>query len=207
MTAVERKENSEQRLAQLGIHIVDQLPPMEEEEAITMQSPQAIAERILILTYLNCIVVDENLKAEVVGFLHQENLWEKASDEEKKFFEQDSLTEDDAVKIGWRAESIWLLLWVINKVEYLDLPASEVNLNDIFICLPPFMTSTREFIESATIRSTAEVLDQSDFIFRLTWVIQKEQSGGSNEMTFSPGVSYERHFAITWATGVRQTWD
>lgn len=206
MTAVERKKRSEERLASLGIHIVDELPPMEEESVVVPRTGQEIAQRILVLTYLNCVAADSSLRHDVIAFLKQESLWEKASAEEKKLFEKNQLSEEDTLKIGWRGESIWLLLWTINKVDMLDLPASEVNIRDVFEKLPTFLSDTRDFIASAHIRPLSEILDQSDFIFRLTWTIHV-QSGGTNEMIFNPSIAYERHYAISWVTSAHETWD
>ena len=206
MTAVERKKKSEERLASLGIHIVDELPPMEEESLVVPRTGQEIAQRILVLTYLNCVAADSNLQQDVITFLKQESLWENASAEEKRLFEKSQLSEEDTLKIGWRGESIWLLLWTINRVDTLDLPASEVNIRDVFERLPAFMSDTRDFIQSASIRPLSEILDQSDFIFRLTWTIHV-QSGSTNEMIFNPSIAYERHYAISWVTSAHETWD
>ena len=206
MTAVERKKKSEERLASLGIHIVDELPPMEEESLVVPRTGQEIAQRILVLTYLNCVAADSNLQQDVIAFLKQESLWENASAEEKRLFEKSQLSEEDTSKIGWRGESIWLLLWTINRVDALDLPASEVNIRDVFERLPAFMSDTRDFIQSASIRPLSEILDQSDFIFRLTWTIHV-QPGGTNEMIFDPSIAYERHYAISWVTSAHETWD
>jgi hypothetical protein len=207
MTALERKQVTEKRLSALGITLVDNLPPIEEEDAITLRSPREVAERILILTYLSCVATDPSLRQEVMMFLIQEGLWDKASEEEKVLFHKTRLTEEDFTNIFCRSESIWLLLWVINKIDSLDLPEKEVNLHDIFPYLPGFLEPTGSFIHAATIRSVSEILDQSDFIFRLNWALREAYEQGSQISSLNPSIAYERYFSISWVTQTRESWE
>lgn len=207
MTALERKENSEQLLSKFNIVRTDDLPPIEEEHAVTLRTPEEVAERILILTYLNCVANDPSLQQEVMIFLIREKLWDKATEGERALFHRTPLTEKDLSVILWRAESIWALLWVINKVERLDLPDTEVNLHEIFARLPGFLQSTRYYINTATMRTTGEILDQLDFIFRLNWALRQTPQKGSRASTFNPGVVYERYFSLSWVTQTVKEWE
>jgi hypothetical protein len=207
MTAIERKENTEKLLEALGIRLRDQLPPMEEESVVVLKTPQEIAERTLILTYLTCAASQSALRQEIITFLKQEGLWEKTSETEKQLFHKAQLTDVEETMIAWRGESIWLLLWIMNKVDMLDLPTDEVDPHEIFARLPEFMTSTSDFVSAATIRPVSEILDQSDLIFRLNWAIKEADQYDSNETAFNPGVAYERHFAISWAMSISNQWD
>src|SRR6478735_8668569 len=153
MTALERKQNTEKLLETLGIRLRDELPPMEEEDNVELKTPREIAQRILVLSYLNCVAADSNLKEPIISFLKQENLWKHVSDEEKKLFDKTQLTEEEVAIAQWRGESIWMLLWIINQVDQLDLPVTEVDTHAIFERLPAFMQSTSDFINAATIRS------------------------------------------------------
>lgn len=207
MTALERKQNSEKLLSTLGIALVDNLPPIEEEDTVTLRPPREVAERILILTYLNCVAADPSLRQHVMMFLIHEGLWDKASEEEKVLFHKTQLTEEDYTTIFCRSESIWLLLWAINKIDQLDLPEKEIDLHDIFPYLPGFLEPTGDFIHAATMRSVSEILDQSDLIFRLNWALRETDQQGSRLSTLNPGVAYERYFSITWVTQTREAWE
>jgi hypothetical protein len=206
MTSVERKHNSEKLLLSLGISLKDNLPPVEEEDVITLRSAQEIAERIVILTYLNCVATDPSLQQQVMMFLIHEGLWDKATEEEKALFHKTQLTEEDITIIFWRAESIWLLLWSINKIRQLDLPEKEVNLHEIFPFLPGFLESTKDFIQTAAIRSVSEILDQYDLVFRLNWAFQEAHTQGTGTLSLNAGIAYERYFSITWVTRTREVW-
>jgi hypothetical protein len=206
MTSVDRKQNSEKLLLSLGITLTDNLPPIEDESKVTLRSPGEVAERILILTYLNCVATDPSLQQHVMTFLIQEGLWDKASDEEKTLFHKTPLSEDDLTVILWRSESILLLLWVINEVEELSLPEKEVGLLDIFPHLPGFLEPTGDFIQGATLRSVSEILDQSDFIFRLNWAFREADAKGSKILNMNPHIAYERYFALNWVTRAAEAW-
>lgn len=207
MISADRKRNSEKILLSLGISLADDLPPIEEENAVTLRSAQEIAERIVILAYLNCVATDPSLRQQVMMFLIQERLWDKVTTQEKALFHKSPLTEDDRTVIFWRSESIWMLLWVINKIDHLDLPQQEANLHDIFPHLPGFFESTSDFIHTATLRSVSEILDQCDFIFRLNWALREPHLHGSAAMTLNQDIAYERYFAITWVTRMRPEWE
>ncbi|MBT1700279.1 DUF4272 domain-containing protein [Fulvivirgaceae bacterium PWU4] len=168
MTALERKQKTEALLKESGIPYIDHLPTVEEEFEVRLRTPEEIAKRILILTYLN-YAAEEDSKQDIIDFLKTERLWDSVSGEEKLLFEKDRLTDQDKINISWRSESIWALLWTINKVDQLDLPTDEVNIADIVDRLPEFMNSSVDFIKSSTIRSVSEILDQSDLIYRLHW--------------------------------------
>jgi Domain of unknown function (DUF4272) len=99
------------------------------------------------------------------------------------------------------------LLWVINKIDSLDLPDKEVNLNNVIPFLPGFLEPTGDFIKEATIRSVSEILDQSDFTFRLNWALTEAQTHGSEILAVNPSVAYERYFSISWVTRSEEEWE
>jgi hypothetical protein len=117
------------------------------------------------------------------------------------------LTDQERVNVSWRSEAIWLLLWTIQKVDKLDLPIDEVNIADIVNRLPKLMSSTKDFIESATIRTTGEILDQSDLIYRLHWATRQAELDNDIELELNPSIITERHYAINWVTYYADNWD
>ncbi len=207
MTASERKKHTEDFLRSHGLPVFDNLPPLEEENDITLKTPREIAERILMLSYLNCTAFDPELRNRITGFLKEEGLWGKISPKEKLLFEKSEFNDDDITIIAWRAESIWMLLWSINKSDHLNFPPEEVNFNSIFKHLPPFLNSTEDFVTSATLRPATEILDQADLLFRLNWIFYQAQSNNLNITEFNDGIILERYFAINWVINLRSNWD
>ncbi|MCR6640761.1 MAG: DUF4272 domain-containing protein [Sporocytophaga sp.] len=207
MTASKRKKHTENFLSSHGFPVFDNLPPLEEEYNITLKTPQEIAERILILSYLNCTAFDPELRNRIINFLKEEGLWNKISPKEELLFEKPEFNNDEIAIIAWRAESIWMLLWSINKSDQLNFPPEEVNFNLIFEHLPSFLNSTEDFVTSATLRPATEILDQADLLFRLNWAFYQSQSNQLNIKEFNEGIVYERYFAINWVTSFRGSWD
>lgn len=205
MTSTERKLNSEKRLVSLGIVLTENLPPIENDD-VNFKSAQHIAKRILILSYLNCVAFDPSLQQEVMMFLIRERLWDEASEQEKALFHKPRLSEDEAALIQWRSESIWLMLWAINKVDTMALPTKTVNIEEIFPLLPGFFESTNDFIDNATTRDHAEILDESDLTFRMNWAIHEASSRDQTIPGIEPFVAYERYVSLNWITGVVDQW-
>jgi hypothetical protein len=199
MTSIQRKENSEALLATLGITLNDQLPLIE-ETALSLRSPQEIAQRILIITYLNCVATDPSLQQEVMMFLIREKLWDHATDTEKALFHKPQLTDEDIDNIYWRKESIWMLLWVIGEVDEAGLPDKEVEIYEIFPLLPGFFDATGDYVRNASMRDDEEILSQNDFAFRLSWALSIEKLIPT--IPLNESVAHERSFSMRWVTGM-----
>lgn len=208
MTQQERSNRTEKILRELNIPINPSLPLIEDESEIHIRKASDIAKRILILTYLNIIADDEVAKQEIIEFLKNESLWDFLSGEEKSLLAKEKLTVKDKVNLSWRSEAIWILLWAIKKVDILQLPTEECNVADILNLLPSFFEPTKEFIYTAHIRESSEILDMSDFIYRLHWAVRDSKLKGQDIPNgMNAGVIYERHYAINWITCYEDDWD
>jgi hypothetical protein len=208
MTQQERANRTEKILRELNIPINPSLPLMEDESEIQVRKASDIAKRILILTYLNIIADDEVAKLEIIEFLKNESLWDFLSGEEKSLLAKEKLTIKDKINISWRSEAIWTLLWAIKKVDILQLPTEECNVADILNLQPSFFEPTNEFIYTAHIRESSEILDMSDFIYRLHWAVRDSELKGQDIPNgMNAGVIYERHYAINWITCYEDDWD
>jgi hypothetical protein len=118
------------------------------------------------------------------------------------------LTEKDKINISWQSERIYIMLWTINKVNELGLPIDQCNVGEMLKLLPEFFQSTREFISSSTSRTTLEILDASDLIYRLHWAarqadLEEKEIPGD----ISLGIVQEWHYAINWITFYDENWD
>jgi hypothetical protein len=114
MSTSKSKSQTEILLASLSIAFFDRIALIEKEQESEIRSPQDIAKRILILSYL-CYIADvEEDKSEVIEFLKKENLWASVTNDEQQLFLKEKLTEKEKINISWRAEGIRLLLFTIN---------------------------------------------------------------------------------------------
>lgn len=147
-------------------------------------------------------------KEAVIDFLKNHQLWNKVSPEEKVLYQKDQLTEQEAINILWRSEAIWLLLWSIQKVDQLKLPTAQIAVSEIMARLPELFADPKDFIETAAVRSTTEILDASDLMYRLHWATRN--AGLNNQpmpAKLDSSVVMERHYAINWLTYYAEDWD
>ncbi len=207
-TAEQRKKETENLLRSLNIPYIDHLPLVEEESEVKIRTGQEIAERILILVYLAYVSEVPDEKENVLDFLKANSLWKKASPDEKELFQKDKLTDQDAVNISWRSEAVWVLLWSINKVDKLKLPIEQIEIPEIVSQLPIFLTDPSEFIKTAIVRPTTEILDLSDLTYRLHWATRNaDLNKQSMPANLSLSIIMERHYAINWITYYADEWD
>ena len=206
MTAVERKQNSERLLKSLNIPFIDHLPLIEEDDEAKIRTPQEIASRILVLTYLNYVSEEPDDGEKVISFLKDQKLWDSVSNDEKELFSKE-LSDKEHINISWRSEAIWLLLWVINKVDTVDLPNEEISISQILELLPDFMTDTKDFVQFATIRTVSEILDLSDLTYRLHWATRHTELNNLETLDLNSSIVQERHYAINWVTYYEDNWD
>ena len=207
MTAAERKSQSESQLKKLKAPIISELPLLEEEAEAKLRDAKDVAQRILILTYLNVASEDEASKEEIVGFLKNKHLWDAVSPKEKKLFEKPRLSEIESLSIAWQAEAVKCLLWSIQKINNLDLPFEEADINHLLDTLPEFFSDPYEFIQEAELRPTSEILDMSDFLYRLHSSILEIDEEKLESLRINFNIVYERHYAINWLTYFAEGWD
>ena len=200
-SAIERKFETEKYLKELKIPYIDHLPTIEEENETQIRTAESISKRILILTYLCYVGEEEDGKEEIIKFLKEHGLWEETSPKEKELLiSETELTNQDRINISWKSECIWLLLWIINKFERLDLPIREASIPEILEYIPEFMTNPDNFIKTAKLRNKSEIMDASDLIYRLHWATRNAELDSEDSTILNSSVVIERHYAINWAT-------
>ena len=207
-TAEQRKKHTEKYLKSLNIPFIDHLPLIEEESEVKIRDAKEIAERILILVYLAYVSEVPGERENVIDFLKANLLWDKVSPEEKEIFQKEELTDQEIANVSWRSEAVWLLLWTINRVDKLELPTDQIEISEIVSRLPKFITDTKEFIETAIVRPTTEILDASDLIYRLHWATRNaDLNNQSIPANLDLSIIMERHYAINWVTYYADEWD
>ena len=143
-----------------------------------------------------------------IAWLKNERLWDSVSPKEQDFLASDNAPEQDIIEASWRAESLWTLLWSLGEIEKLGLPKGLCDSQLIQKIMPALESSSVQFINQATLRSPAEILDATDLIYRIHWAVV---DGHSNNQEipggFHPGIVYERHYALNWLTWYADEWD
>jgi hypothetical protein len=80
-------------------------------------------------------------------------------------------------------------------------------MDSIFNEIPEFLTGTKELVESAAIRSSSEILDLWDLIYRIHWAIRNVKLNNLAPLDVDPSIVFERHNAINWVINSSINWD
>lgn len=204
MTAQQRKDQTEIILKENNIPINPYLPLIEEESEAVIRSAADIAKRILILAYL-CTSIESDDKENIITFLKTENLWAHVSLREQALFNKEVLNDAEARSISWRVECIYALMWAIRKIDDLGLPTEETS--GIVNLIPEYMEPSEEFINEAVIRSTTEILNAADLIYRIHWAVRQAGIQNTEVQNINSDVVPEWHQAINWITFYEDNWD
>jgi hypothetical protein len=203
----ERKERSEQLLKALNVPVNPSLPRVESEAEARHRQATDVAKRALALHAVISAAHDEDRES-LVAWLKDEVLWESVSPKEKEFLQIKSPARQEVIMATWRVESLWVLLWALGKVEKLILPREICDMELLQEIMSAAVTTPLEFATDATLRSSSEILDAMDLIYRIDWAVvdarllDHDVPGG-----FDPGVVYERHYALNWLTCYSEDWD
>lgn len=195
----QRKEASEALIQSKGIKVNINLPCIEAEEEVVFRTAQEIATRVSVLSVVNFVAFN-SIPAEVaIKYLHEHNLWEHATPKEKDFLQQP--TPEKQTVETWKAEDIYVLMWVLGKVNNLEFPEGLCNLNAIAEHDQPVGgdKDPNVFINAAVNRrSHKEILDAADLYYRLDWACVNARLNMQEMQQVHPGVVYERHYALNW---------
>jgi hypothetical protein len=98
-------------------------------------------------------------------------LWDEVSPKEKQFLACDRPDKAESQKLVWRLESMWVLLWAIQRIEDLDWPTDMCDV-PIVVDLVKSILKQPNLIKDAKIRSKAEILDAQSLTMLIHWAIR-----------------------------------
>lgn len=207
--AKQRKARIDSQLAQRGIRVPATLPPVIGEGEVHLQAAADVARRAVALFAVA-------LRAESVSGGNPIPLAEMRgrlpflddalSPAEQQFLQNEAPDEQTVVNFAWRYESLALLQWALGWTETLPFPDE--------ICDVPWTARVALdhavfSLDSATLRSSSELLDALDLHYRLHWAVRQSQvEGKPAPANLEAGVVLERHYALNWLTRFEnKPWD
>ena len=112
------------------------------------------------------------------------------------------------MQYSWRAESVYILLWTLNKFNFHKIPKDESNLDQIRDLLKENDFFKKLDMKNAQFRPINEIYNILDDVYKLNWeirdaLINKRESPND----YHPSIIYEWHFALNWLTKVDEKWD
>lgn len=204
--ALKRKDRSDARLASEGVPVNKSLPAIEDISEIKPRIKDEVAWRAMAL--LVVAVKGEGLdQASVDKLVEDYRLKDHFSPEEAAFISQASPSDHDRIQFSWRYEAAWTLLWALGYVDDLSKPTAICDVSRAVRIMQE--RSADQFIADAKLRSTGEMAEQADLIYRYHWaVVDARINGRPAPAGLEPGVTMERHYALNWLIGyMGQEWD
>lgn len=199
-SAFERKRKSEEILQREGVPFINHLPIIEDEETAQIRSVEEVAQRAMALNMV--AVKGEGLDQErVLEIIEQYNLSNAFSPKELEFIKNETPSRQDSIKFTWRYESYWVLLWALNYIDELSRPDKICNVPRAVSIMVD--RTADKFINQANLRTTGEILDATDLIYRYDWAcVDARLNGKPAPAGLESGVVYERHYALNWLIGL-----
>jgi len=145
-------------------------------------------------------------RAEVIEFLKYCGLWRAFSSQEQDMLGR-KLTKQEVIDISWRTECIWVMLWAIGKFPMIQLPTTEVQVDELIEFISELTSDHTDFVRTSELRPVSEILDLSDLTYRLHWAARQEDLDGHQRTPLILSAVREQHYAINWITHYADEWD
>ncbi len=180
----------------------------DDEDLPVLRTPREIAERCVVL-YAVVAAANHEPRDRLMKWLERENLVDAVSPGELEFLTCKRPDNEQMTEAGWRCEALVPLLWAINRLEGLEAPIKQCDVQLIRRSLPPLYGSIEEFVRTAALRDEETIWDVLEDTFQSHWAIHDAVlHGGPVPEQLDRGVVYERHYALNWLTDAEgDEWD
>ena len=203
--ALERKRRSEALLSQRGIPFFDHLPVIETQDEVDLRSGEEVMRRAMCLFAVShaAIVNCTDFASELLA---RWEVKEALSPMERSFLQADPLPEKERVQFSWRCEAMIPLMWATRLFDEMPFPD---DCFDFEFLAEYWLTVPAGFWRNVGLRSTSEILDEADVIYRLHWAAREaDLNGDAMPARLDFGVVRERHHALNWLIGYADAqWD
>ena len=205
MTQLERKETTETFLRSRGVSINPHLPFTESSEELAVATPQQVARRICVLSGLIARACGAPHEV-VLRFFESERLFEHASHDEAAVVQAVSLSREQVARLQCQVEGLWELAWVLCLIPSVD--HFKQCGNELVTLVPKPGVPVDGFVERAQLRPTAELLSESDLLYRLHWAFREASLRRQRVPTGLPDyVTEERLRAVNWVLFSNVSWE
>lgn len=208
-----RKQRSERMLAGNDIPCNAKLPPIMGDDACCPRTKEAVVARTLALlitsVYAELLPKQGDSVRDVTSMLlTRYEAHDFLSPGENAFLADPEPDAQSLSRFTWRYECAWVGMWALGFVQELSYPGG--------ICDVRFMSeAVREMGDLPTVtaqarlRTTAELLDEADLIYRCHWACRAADLKGEDPPAgLDLGVVEERHRMLNWLIGYQNAeWD
>ncbi|WP_099221824.1 DUF4272 domain-containing protein [Listeria costaricensis] len=211
--AEQRKARSIAILEKWAIPYIQHLPVIESSREVKVRTVDEIARRavctLMTIQHACDLMGNEEIEESRTFFLDLLDQWGLQSEltqKEQQIFS--GKAEKQAIlDMVWKYEAYWVLIWALGFVSQLDVPVATCDC-DVAIQTVSQFADLDALIEQAEPRTTAEILDEADLIFRYDWAcvearLKNQPAAGKLDSS----VVLERHRALNWLIGYGEDWD
>lgn len=202
MTPALVRQQSHERLKRLQIPINEHLPLLEPIDQFRPQSAEAVARRVVILSYIMGIGFGQP-GAKLRKPLEEFGLMDDVSADERRLLLAKSYTRQETIDAQWKMENIQAFGWCLGLTELDPLQRSD---GSVAAHLPRPFGNPSAFIDGAALRPVSEIMQEADFYYRLHWAARNAELHGE-ESAIELSVIQERRKALDWTLGVESDWD
>jgi len=183
---------------------------VDEEQIIDeIRSADEVAYRALVLFCITGLAAGAD-RSEITAWISEHSLWEKLAPSEVGFVDTPNPTRQQMINASWLSERLIMIAWALGTLDQLPAPDEQCDISIFQDILPPFAAvSVQEFIASARLRSSAELVAMADEVMRLHWEARDARiKGRPAAPSVDLEIIQERHHAINWVIGYNALdWD
>ena len=181
------------------------IPPV----TITEHYPRTAREIAVRAIILQCVVAAaSDVDPEpLILWLQDEEIWEVVSPAEKTLLLENRPSAKQRNEFRWRQEAEWTLLWMIGKVEALELPTQTCDTRHMVDeIIPALGSSITGFLTSAELRRPEILYAEDERTYDLWCRAIPARRETTLPYDLNMDVLYERRYAFEWADSTEQ-WD
>lgn len=172
------------------------------------RTAQEIARRVIVL---HCVIAAAHgvAKDDITEWLKEEQLWNELTPRELAFMTRDEHPRQEVIWMTWFVEAQVALLWSIEKLNELPPPTKKCDTGLVVAAMPDLFETTAPFIESAVLRSAAEIEREEETIYDIHCrVNQAIRKGEEIPEGYDKDVVFFRHYGLSWVMAYcGQSWD
>jgi hypothetical protein len=200
-----RKEASERWLTAQGVHINPNLPSVVSEEEVSLRSVDEIVNRVYAL--LVTAGKGDKVPPEQLEEIIKAKQITELTPQERYIQSTKELSDQERAYATWRYESLYVLLWALEKTDDLIYPKDICPVQQLIEQI--LKPSRSEFEATANLKPTKVILDQLDRVYRMNWAcVEARLKGEAPSGNINPSIIYERHYALNWLTHhENRNWD
>lgn len=208
--ARQRKSQTELLLRNRLIDVPAELPPIVSEREVQFRDPTQVARRALAI-FIVAVRAESLATGQPISV---ENLRSKApeafvalSPQESAFLEESTPSQQSVINAAWRYESLFALQWALGM--HAELPFADTICDVPTVAQIMLQIPHGDWIETARLRPTTEILDAIDFNQRLLWAAREANNNSQPApASIDGGVISERQHAFNWLIRFEEAdWD